>query len=396
MVFVPQHVFADRHRLIREYLAEEGLAALIVSEPNNFYMLSGFHLDVEPWERPVALVIPREAEPFLVMNELSTHHLMMAEERGSLFIRDYAIYLEHPRSFPRTHTRDYWAHLLAEKLRARGIKRGKVGVEGSGPAALKAVMPELEFVDVTRRLIRMREDKYPEELEIMRKCAELTDWAQDRYMELVKPGELVAAFDLKIAALMAEEGARRYPEARFEPRVFSLSGPASAAPHGTGADCGARFQEGDVVVNIIIGRLAGLVVENERTLFIGQPKNDLARRAFEAATAACEAAAAQMVAGNTVANADAAAQRVYEEAGFGEYIRHRTGHGMGIKGHEFPEDMPFNYRPFRENEVYSCEPGIYIYGLGGFRHDDTVIVGKERPEVITKRSKRLEDQLVPV
>ena len=395
MVFVPQRVFEDRHRLIREYLAEEGLEALIVSEPNNFYMLSGFHLDVEPWERPVALVIPREAEPFLVMNELSTNHLRMAEERGTLFIRDYGIYLEHPRSFPRTYTRDYWAHLLADKLRARGIKRGRFGVEGSGPAALKAVMPDVEFVNVWPRLIRMREDKYPEELDIMRKCAELTDWAQDRYMELVKPGELVAAFDLRIAALMAEEAARRYPDARFEAKVFSLSGPASAAPHGTGADCGARFEKGHGVVNIIVGRLAGLVVENERTLFLGEP-TDLQRRAFEAAREACEAAAAQMVAGNTVANADAAAQRVYEEAGFGEYINHRTGHGMGIKGHGYPEDMAFNYRAFRENEVYSCEPGIYIYGVGGFRHDDTVIVGKEKPEVITKRSKRLEDQIVPV
>ncbi|MGH2559730.1 MAG: M24 family metallopeptidase, partial [Thermomicrobiales bacterium] len=77
-------------------------------------------------------------------------------------------------------------------------------------------------------------------------------------------------------------------------------------------------------------------------------------------------------------------------------IMHRTGHGMGIAGHEFPEDMPFLHRPYMENEVYSCEPGIYIYGLGGFRHDDTVIVGKKKPEVITQRSKRLEDQIVPV
>jgi len=49
-----------------------------------------------------------------------------------------------------------------------------------------------------------------------------------------------------------------------------------------------------------------------------------------------------------------------------------------------------------ENEVYSCEPGIYIYGVGGFRHSDTVVVGKTQPEVLTKRSKQLEDQIIPV
>jgi Xaa-Pro aminopeptidase len=141
--------------------------------------------------------------------------------------------------------------------------------------------------------------------------------------------------------------------------------------------------------------LSGLTVENERTIFLGEP-SDPQKRAFTAATEACEAAAAQMVAGNPVSRADEAAQAVYDAAGFGEYINHRTGHGVGIIGHEYPEDMPFLHRPFMEREVYSAEPGIYIYGLGGFRHDDTVVVGGKKPEILTKRSKRLEDQIVRV
>ena len=55
--------------------------------------------------------------------------------------------------------------------------------------------------------------------------------------------------------------------------------------------------------------------------------------------------------------------------------------------------MAFLYRPFMENEVYSCEPGVYLYGVGGFRQDDTVFIGKDAPEVVTKRSKKLEDQI---
>ncbi len=192
---------------------------------------------------------------------------------------------------------------------------------------------------------------------------------------------------------MSEEAARRFPEDRWEGRVRSSSGKYSAAPHGSGAYVAEQFQEGDGVVNIIIGRLNGLVVESERTLFVGDPRSEIQVRAYEAATAANEAAAAEMYAGNTVANADAAAQLVIEKAGFGENINHRTGHGIGIAGHEFPEDMAFLYRPFWENEVYSSEPGIYLYDVGGFRQDDTVIVGKDKPEVITKRSKKLEDQI---
>lgn len=396
MPFVPKKVFEERARKIREWCGEHDLKALIVTTPSNFYMVSGFHLDVEPWERPVAAVIPTDGKPFMVMNELSTNHLRFAAQRGSLFITDYEIYVEHPRLVNRTWTKSQWGELLAMKLAERGVTEGRVGVEGDALDTLHRAAPKLSFEDVTGYLVGLREVKSPEELDILRECASLTDWAQDKYMELLKPGMNVKAFDLEISKLALEEAARRFPKDRFETLMISLSGASSAAPHGTGADCGETFERGDGVVNIIVFRLSGLVVENERTLFVGKPRSDVQVRAFEAATEACEAAAAQMVAGNAVSSADAAAQQVYEKAGFGENINHRTGHGIGIAGHEFPDDMPFLHRPFKEREVFSSEPGIYLWGVGGFRHDDTVIVGKDKPEVITKRSKKLDDQIVPV
>lgn len=396
MPFVPSEVFVDRAERIRAFLAQEGCEALVVTTPENFYLVSGFHLDVAPWERPVAAVIPREGEPFLIMNELSTNHLMLADARGTLFIRDYTLYDEHPRIHNRTWNVLQWGELLRSRLRARGVTGGTLAVEGAGPARLQAVAPEFAFRDVSPFLRRMREIKYPAELEIMRLCAALTDFGQDRYVEYLKPGLTVAAYDFEISRQIAEEAARRFPEDRLEVWIRSSCGPSSAAPHGSSAHCAETFEQGEGVVNIIICRLNGLVVENERTLFVGAPKDERQRRAFEAVTEANEAAARQMVPGNPVSSADAAAQWVIEQAGFGNYINHRTGHGLGIAGHEFPEDMPFNHRPFEENEVFSCEPGIYIAGLGGFRHDDTVVVTAAGPEVITKRSKKLADQIVPV
>src|SRR5699024_3148487 len=78
--------------------------------------------------------------------------------------------------------------------------------------------------------------------------------------------------------------------------------------------------------------------------------------------------------------------------------KHQSPNGPRYRhrGARIPEDMPFLHRPFMEREVYSAEPGIYIWGVGGFRHDDTVIVGKDKPEVITKRSLELKDQIVDV
>jgi hypothetical protein len=49
-----------------------------------------------------------------------------------------------------------------------------------------------------------------------------------------------------------------------------------------------------------------------------------------------------------------------------------------------------------EHVGHSCEPGIYLYGVGSFRHGDMVIVGAQKPEVIMTRSKRLEDQIAAV
>ena len=83
MPFVPKKVFEDRKKRIQAFLEEQGLEALIVNTAGNVFMVSGFHLDVEPWERPVGIVVPKKGDPFMVLNELSTNHLKMAEKRGS-------------------------------------------------------------------------------------------------------------------------------------------------------------------------------------------------------------------------------------------------------------------------------------------------------------------------
>jgi Xaa-Pro aminopeptidase len=192
---------------------------------------------------------------------------------------------------------------------------------------------------------------------------------------------------------MVEEGSRRFPGENLEVmRCWTLSGPASASPHGTGAPNGERIEAGHVLVNIVIPRLNGVVIENERTWFCGKPSDEQIRL-FQTAKAANEAAIEQVVTGNPVSGIDAAAQSVIEQAGYADHIKHRTGHGMGLLGHEFPEDMAFNHRKLRANEVYSAEPGIYVYGLGGFRFDDTVVVG-DRPEVVTTAPKDLQSQTV--
>jgi Xaa-Pro aminopeptidase len=227
----------------------------------------------------------------------------------------------------------------------------------------------------------------------MRGAAALTDFGQEVFFELARPGALIAEVDAETVLRMRVEGARRFPAADVTARSFSLTGPASAAPHGTGAGSDTRIERGHGIVNIIIASLGGYFVENERTLFIGEPSAEQ-RAAYACIREAQAAAVAACVPGAPVAGIDRAALSVIERHGFLSHVHHRAGHGIGLRGHDLPEDMAFNERPLRAGEVYTIEPGIYLWGLGGFRVDDTVVVG-EPPEVLTTTPRDLAGVTLP-
>jgi Xaa-Pro aminopeptidase len=101
-------------------------------------------------------------------------------------------------------------------------------------------------------------------------------------------------------------------------------------------------------------------------------------------TRAQAAAIETMCLPNRVCDFDEAAQAIIEGAGLGAFINHRTGHGIGLAGHEYPDDTALNYRPLAPGMVFSAEPGIYFPDHGGVRHDDTVFVTDGAPEVVTQ------------
>lgn len=85
---------------------------------------------------------------------------------------------------------------------------------------------------------------------------------------------------------------------------------------------------------------------------------------------------------------------VIEKVGYGDYIRHRTGHGSGLQLHEYPYDMPFNHRLLRPGMVFSCELGICVSGVGDFRHSDLIIITGNVAEPVSKFPKELESLVI--
>ncbi len=390
MPTLTQKTFQYRQRKMTALMDSLKVDALIFTSGDFFQFATNFHTDVQTWERPIFAVVPRNGTPFLVMNELSTNHVRFSVEKDRLWVTDISFYAEHPKVSNRIPLICQLPELVAERLQQAGLGHSRIAVEG-GSVVLTAVarlLPEVTFRPSTFECRSLRWQKNEEELQIMQAMAKLSDWLQDRYRENIHPGRLVQELDCAMASLFVQEAAARFQGEHFEViRAWTLSGPASASPHGDGASCGQRINTGDVLVNIVIPRLNGLTIENERTWFCGKPTREQSSL-WTAAKDANEAAVAAAKTGNPVSAIDAAAQAVIEKAGFAEYIKHRTGHAIGVIHHEYPEDMAFSCRPLLDNEVYSAEPGLYVYGIGGFRLDDTVVVANE-PRTLTRTPRTL-------
>ena len=84
------------------------------------------------------------------------------------------------------------------------------------------------------------------------------------------------------------------------------------------------------------------------------------------------------------------------KAGYAQFLKHRTGHGIGLEGHESPWIADGDKTVLKVGMTFSCEPGVYDPNWGGFRHSDTVIVGQSKGEIMNKYPTRLNDMIISI
>jgi Xaa-Pro dipeptidase len=164
-----------------------------------------------------------------------------------------------------------------------------------------------------------------------------------------------------------------------------LFGKDAAFPHGTTHP--QPLRPGDVVLIDGGGRLHGYSSDITRTGVFGAPPTERQRTVWEIVKRAQEAAFKAARPGVECQAVDAAARKVIEDAGFGpdyKYLTHRLGHGIGMDGHEWTYLVRGNTTRLRPGMCFSDEPGIYIYGEMGIRHEDIIFITETGAENMTK------------
>lgn len=148
------------------------------------------------------------------------------------------------------------------------------------------------------------------------------------------------------------------------------SGPNGANPHH---EAGERLiRTGDTVVLDFGGLVAGYGSDISRTVHVGEP-GALEKEVHAVVLAAQQAAFEAVNPGVTCEAVDRAARTVIEEAGWGQYFIHRTGHGIGVTTHEPPYLVAGEKQPLEPGMCFSIEPGIYLPGRFGVRIEDIVV-----------------------
>jgi Xaa-Pro dipeptidase len=227
-------------------------------------------------------------------------------------------------------------------------------------------------------------------------CAVINE-GHRKLLEITKPGATEIVIYGEVVRLMMGKTLMEIPEAnlivsKFVGAVWPPS--ISHDPHIVPTPFMAMV-EGGPHVSIVSAQVNGYGVEVERCFFLGKVPEH-ARKPFEVMMEARALAYNMAKPGTVLEEIDRKVRQVLIRAGYEKHILHRTGHGLGITGHEAPYVALGDRRELLPGMLISIEPGIYIPGKGGYRHSDTVLVTEKGNLRLTDAPDSLADMTIAV
>ena len=355
--------YRSRLARVQEGMRAQELDALIVAPSADLTYLTGLH--AKPGDRLTALLLPSGGEAVLLVPTLEAAGLDAATLPGEL--------LRWPDG---TNPLD----LLVARLDGAGAIGVSESLWARDLLPLLARLPAARVVSAAPALQPLRVIKDETEIDLLRRAAHAADRVFDRISAMSLEGRSEREVAGLLETLLVEEG--------HDAPAFTIvaSGPNGASPHHETGD--RRIARGDLVVLDYGGSIAGYSSDITRTVAVGEPGAE-ARAAYEAVRVAQDAGVYAVWPGATAGAVDTITRDALDEAGYGAYVVHRTGHGLGQELHEPPYLVAGDETTLEPGMVFSVEPGVYLPGRFGVRIEDIVLVTPDGVERLNRAPREL-------
>ncbi|MCJ7557238.1 MAG: Xaa-Pro peptidase family protein [Gammaproteobacteria bacterium] len=365
-----QPIGADERRgriaKAQQLMREHKLDAMLI-EPGSAML---YYTGINWWrsERLTAVVIPREGEIGVV-----TPYFEEPSVRESLSVgRDVRTWNEHESPFVR----------VAEILADRGIKGGTIGLEDTVRyfvvEGLKKAAPGVAISSALPVTLGCRMYKSAHEIALMRKANQVTLLAYQHVFQNLEAGMAPA----DVVNMMQKAQSALGGESAW---AMALLNEASAYPHGSGQP--QTIKSGGIVLMDCGCKVHGYQSDISRTLVFGEPEKHQ-RQVWEQVRRGQQIAFDTAAIGTPAGKVDDAVRAYYESLGYGPGyatpgLSHRTGHGIGMDGHESVNFVHGETTPLAPGMCFSNEPGIYIFGEFGVRLEDCIYMTEKGPAWFT-------------
>lgn len=327
---------------------------VLISDPMSLYYLMGEHFEVG--ERFISLLICKDSEPVLFLNSLFSTNLPLKVIKFSDSDEIYEV------------VKGY-------------LIEGPLGIDGSMPFRFSSkFMVNHTLYDGSFIIEKARRIKSKDEQEAMRIASSVNDEIMNKVVESIKIGMTEQELASLIYKFQTTDPVKK---PSFEP--IALFSENAADPHGIPSD--RKLKENDMVLIDMGGMVNGYASDMTRCFFMGD--NPELESIYEIVLKAQQSAINAVEIGKPLSSIDIAARSVIEEAGYGPYFLHRTGHGIGLEAHENLDVSSVNHTLIEPGMCFSIEPGIYLEGIGGVRIEDLITITENGVEVLNTYPKNL-------
>jgi len=240
-------------------------------------------------------------------------------------------------------------------------------------------IPDIEYVNEESLINQLRSIKTNEELKYLREAAKIADIGMEKAFEIIKHGVREIEIAASIEYELRKNGSGPIP---FDTIV--AAGLRSAFPHAKTTNY--KIKTGDIVIIDLGAQFEGYICDTSRTSIVGNP-SEKQREIYNTVLEAQKIAEIKCRAGIKANELDSIARNIIINANYGDFFNHSLGHGVGLDVHEHPAISFKNVTELQVNNVITIEPGIYIPNIGGVRIEDTIVVKKNRCEILNKSKK---------